>query len=1177
MVEAKIFPDMLEAQCHSFCWFLSTGLKEEFSSVSKKYSYTNDITYTILGGEYSLKLPKYGDSEKYYIERLNFNNTIKIKVPIRIKIKKKIKNYIVIENLIIYFPMMTAYATFLVNGLERVILSQISRSPGIIFDKTNKRLTKRIKNLVLPFNSFHIQNLYRTNYPRSEPKYGELNISDYNVKFDFEDDYFDPEQEHAYFFPPIDPKVKDFFDSFDFKEDSNFNYDSEDEEFKFRDKTLDKKQLHIYFQKILYSKRIKENIYSAVLIPESGPWTVFKMKEKKIEDNSNAFLIDILLSSNRFSEISIFDTLRNIGLTDFEIYNNLTYSNWFYSSKPLYNINKKFKADYKYKNFLKIFDPAQIPIGSIGRLKINNLLNLPINESIISITYNDIFAIIDKFAEFMIKEQFIDDKEHLKNKRIKLPGKILQDVIHRGFYRLITGLSRRNMTDKISKINLNHHIISNSLSEFFTSSSLCQFLDQINPLSTLTHSRRISYYGNGGLKKGAVSLNVRDIHPSQYGRICPVETVEGSNVGAVNSLAIYAKINKTGLLETPFWRVINGKVLKEANPLYLTADIEDSYKIAAADTLIDSKNYLTDKYITVRYRQRFINVPPGEVDFLAISPIQIVSIAASLVPFFEHNDANRVLMGSSMQRQSVPLLYSQKPIVGTGFETLVVTNSETILKSKSSGIVDFVSSNKIIINQSKDCSFTYNLQKQAFSNQKTYVNQRPIVWKGETVKCNQSLTDGPSILDGELSLGRNLLVAYMPWHGYNFEDAILINERLIYDNVFTSIHVEKYRTELGTNKNIKEYFTKKIPKVEISLTKNLDENGIIKVGTVVKSGDILAGKVALPPKKDERPISKLIRAAFKDKSPYSINMSLKLPNGKYGRIIRVSTSTTRKKNIINQVVIWIVQIRKIQVGDKLAGRHGNKGVISKVLARQDMPFLPDGTPIDILLNPLGVPSRMNVGQLYECLLGLAGSNLNKRFKVLPFDEMYGPETSRILINKKLRQASIKQNKSWLFNPYMPGKMVLIDGQTGIEFENPITVGNAYILKLIHLVDDKIHSRYIGPYSVITQQPVRGKALRGGQRFGEMEVWALEGFGAAHSLRELLTIKSDNIIERDQSVSNIGQEGEPTGNFGVPESFKVFLQELRAVGLDIKTYKLKNFTSIKSNGSNEVQTLQQNIN
>ena len=540
--------------------------------------------------------------------------------------------------------------------------------------------------------------------------------------------------------------------------------------------------------------------------------------------------------------------------------------------------------------------------------------------------------------------------------------------------------------------------------------------------------------------------------------------------------------------------------------------------------------------------------------------IQVVSVAASLIPFFEHDDANRALMGSNMQRQSVPLILPQKPIVGTGLENQIAMDSGMTLNAQSDGVVHFVTANKIVIKDQNGRKLTYKLQKYLRSNQQTCINHRPIVWQGEKIKSGQILTDGPAITNSELSLGQNVLVGYMPWQGYNFEDAILISERLVYDDIFTSIHIERYKIEIDRNSETSERTTKNIPNLSVSEVKHLNEDGIVTVGTFVKPGDILVGKIISNNTSEQLPESKLLRAIFGAKAKGVKDNSYRMPDGEYGRVIETVTFNRRTKLTykFEKIYVFIAQIRKIQVGDKIAGRHGNKGIISRILPRQDMPFLPDGTPIDIILNPLGVPSRMNVGQLYECLLGLAGDKLNSRFKILPFDEMYGLEISRILINKKLRQASISKNESWLFNPYAPGKMVLIDGRTGKEFENPITVGNAYMLKLIHLVDDKMHARATGPYSLITQQPLRGKAQHGGQRFGEMEVWALEGFGAAFTLKELLTIKSDDMQGRNETLNAI-VKGQQIPKFGIPESFKVLLHELRSIGLDMSTYKIEKFS------------------
>ena len=691
-------------------------------------------------------------------------------------------------------------------------------------------------------------------------------------------------------------------------------------------------------------------------------------------------------------------------------------------------------------------------------------------------------------------------------------------------------------------------------------------MDQTNPLSALTHKRRISSLGPGGFNRDRISFAVRDIHPSHYGRICPIETPEGQNVGLIASLTTCARVNQSGFIETPFWRVINGKVIKTGNPIYLTADLEDFYKIAPSDISVNSNNYLSAKSIPVRYKQDFLTVKPFEVDFIFISNVQIVSAAASLIPFFEHDDANRALMGSNMQRQSVPLLLTQKPIVGTGLENQIAVDSGFAITSMTSGIVSYVSAEKIIVNNIVGKPVKYNLQKYQRSNQETCINQRPLVWLGDKIESGQIIADGPATEGGELSLGQNVLVAYMPWNGYNFEDAILINERLVYEDIFTSIHIQRYEIDIAQTNEGLEKTTKNIPNLNSSDIQQLDNEGIVYKGTFVKPGDILVGKVTPKDDSEQLPEAKLLRAIFGTKAKDVRDTSLRMPNGECGRVIDIEI-LRRKSSTINsstlglpeKIRIFIAQLRKIQVGDKIAGRHGNKGIISRILPRHDMPFLPDGTPIDIILNPLGVPSRMNVGQLYECLLGLAGQKLNRRFKILPFDEMYGQEISRILISKKLRQASIENNQAWLFNPYSPGKMILLDGRSGKEFENPITVGNAYILKLIHLVDDKIHARATGPYSLVTQQPLGGKAQHGGQRFGEMEVWALEGFGAAYTLQELLTIKSDDMQGRNDTLNAI-VKGQTIPKSGIPESFKVLLQELRCIGLDISTYKLGKLNS-----------------
>jgi DNA-directed RNA polymerase subunit beta len=936
--------------------------------------------------------------------------------------------------------------------------------------------------------------------------------------------------------------------------------------------------------KLPYNQKYDEkDLYTAILIPEYGSWIRFGF-QRNTKINSYKYPVknqedEIIIQLDKITQKPILYLFKEMGFTDLEIYQNLQYSDFFYFNQPLLMKSRTFDqplsrfhlgSDY-FKNiseFSRIFDSKYYRLGHVGRMKINNRLNLKLSQRLQTITYEDIFAIIDKLISLTISKTIQDDIDHLKNRRVRSVGELLQTLVRIGFQRFSRKIRNNTKKTNFNPLTSNPEfpsflgfgMINSTISEFFGSSQLSQYLDQTNPLSSLTHRRRISGLGPGGFDRDRISFAVRDIHPSHYGRICPIETPEGQNVGLIASLTTHARVNQAGFLETPFWRVLNGKVIKTSQPIYLTADIEDFYKIAPADIATNQENYLTKNIISVRYKQDFISVTPSEVDFIAISPIQVVSVGASLIPFFEHDDANRALMGSNMQRQSVPLIFSQKPIIGTGLENQIATDSGMAVTATSSGVVTFVTANKIVIKNENGGKTSYHLQKYLRSNQQTCINHRPIVWEGEQIKSGQILTDGPAITSSELSLGQNVLVGYMPWQGYNFEDAILISEKLVYDDIFSSIHIERYKIEIDGNSEMGEQLTKNIPNLNPSDVKHLNEDGVVRVGTFVKPGDILVGKVISNNISEQLPEVKLLRAIFGSKAKGVKDNSYRLPDREEGRVIETIAFNhkTRLSYKFIKIYIFVAQIRKIKVGDKIAGRHGNKGIISRILPRQDMPFLPDGTPIDILLNPLGVPSRMNVGQLYECLLGLAGNKLNSRFKILPFDEMYGLEISRILINKKLRQASKVTNQSWLFNPYAPGKMVLVDGRTGVEFENPVTVGTAYMLKLIHLVDDKMHARATGPYSLITQQPLRGKAQQGGQRFGEMEVWALEGFGAAFTLNELLTIKSDDIQGRNETLIGI-VKGQEIPRFGIPESFKVLIQELRSIGLDMTTYKIENFS------------------
>ncbi|NER81997.1 MAG: DNA-directed RNA polymerase subunit beta, partial [Leptolyngbya sp. SIO1D8] len=664
----------------------------------------------------------------------------------------------------------------------------------------------------------------------------------------------------------------------------------------------------------------------------------------------------------------------------------------------------------------------------------------------------------------------------------------------------------------------------------------------------------------GGLTRERAGFAVRDIHPSHYGRICPIETPEGPNAGLIGSLATHGRVNEFGFIETPFYRVENGRVRRDIPPAYMTAAEEDDLRVAAGDMPTDADGYILGDMVPVRYRQDFTATPPDEVDYVAVSPVQIISVATSLIPFLEHDDANRALMGSNMQRQAVPLLRPERPLVGTGLEAQAARDSGMVLVSRTAGEVIYVDAKHIQVRDPEGQIHNYFLQKYQRSNQDTCLNQRPLVFQGDRIQAGQVLADGSAAEGGEIALGQNVLVSYMPWEGYNYEDAILISERLVYDDIYTSIHIEKFEIEARQTKLGPEEITREIPNVGEDALRQLDETGIIRIGAWVESGDILVGKVTPKGESDQPPEEKLLRAIFGEKARDVRDNSLRVPNGEKGRVVDVRVFTREQGDELppgaNMVVrVYVAQKRKIQVGDKMAGRHGNKGIISRILPIEDMPYLPDGTPIDIVLNPLGVPSRMNVGQVFECLLGWAAENLDVRFKITPFDEMYDKEASRNTTHGKLQEARDKTGDDWVFNPDDPGKIQLYDGRTGDPFDRPVTVGKAYMLKLVHLVDDKIHARSTGPYSLVTQQPLGGKAQQGGQRFGEMEVWALEAYGAAYTLQELLTVKSDDMQGRNEALNAI-VKGKAIPRPGTPESFKVLMRELQSLGLDIAVHKVE---------------------
>lgn len=940
----------------------------------------------------------------------------------------------------------------------------------------------------------------------------------------------------------------------------------------------------IYYKREIDKKGRKT--HSATIISNRGAWL-------RIETDKNGL---IWARIGKIRKVSIMIVFKAMGLTKNEIFDALKYPQFLkktiQETDPYLEHDIQHDDDFENESTSTLLSTREIlesrffqskyyDLGKVGRYKINKKLQLNVPENIRVLTVQDILAAVDYLINLEFNIGTLDDIDHLKNRRVRSVGELIQNQVRVGLGRLERMIYKRmgeSSPDSLTLTSLvNPKPLVGAIREFFGSSQLSQFMDQTNPLSEITHKRRLSCLGPGGLSRERAGLAVRDIHPSHYGRICPIETPEGPNAGLIGSLATHSRVNEYGFLESPFYITKNRKVIKSELPIYLAPDQEDQFKVAPGDLLLSCYSSIENTYVPVRYKQEFTTSKAEEVDYVGISPTQAISIATSLIPFLEHDDANRALMGSNMQRQAVPLLKPNRPIVGTGFEEQVALDSGTVVICRHKGIVISVDSKTILVRSlrmnSKGIQHShidrYYLQKYNRSNQDTCINQKPVVSQGEWVQKGDILADGSATVNGELTLGQNILVAYMPWEGYNFEDAILISEKLVYEDIYTSIHIEKYEVDARKTKLGPEKITREIPNVNDHLLRNLDDNGIVIPGARVESGDILVGKVTPKEDLDQHPEGKLLRAIFGEKARDVRDSSLRVPNGVSGTVVNVRRLTGKElpSGVIMMVHVSISQKRKIQVGDKMAGRHGNKGIISKILPRQDMPYLQDGTPVDMVLNPLGVPSRMNVGQVFECLLGLAGEYLSENYKLMPFDEMYGKETSRGLVYSKLYEASKKTGYPWLFNIQSPGKSKLFDGRTGEPFDQPVTIGKAYMLKLVHLVDDKIHARSTGPYSLVTQQPLGGRAKHGGQRLGEMEVWALEGFGAAYTLQELLTIKSDDMKGRNDALNAI-IKGRPIPKPGTPESFKVLIRELQSLCLDIGVYKVH-----KSNKNQEIDLMQ----
>lgn len=895
-------------------------------------------------------------------------------------------------------------------------------------------------------------------------------------------------------------------------------------------------------------------IISANIIPNRGAWIEFEYDKKRIisvrVDRTRKMPSTVLFRALGYgSDPELLDLFNDHEV----IHDTIERDNTDSEDEALIELYKRLRPGEpptieSAKNLINslFFDPKRYDMAAVGRYKLNKKLGLDVDPDKRCLDKRDIVETV-RYMLMIIDNHpnaEIDDIDHLGNRRLKTVGELLQNQFRIGLSRMERVVKERMTIQDIDVVTpqalINTRPVVAAIQEFFGSSQLSQFMDQTNPLSELTHKRRLSALGPGGLSRDRAGFEVRDVHHSHYGRICPIETPEGPNIGLIGSMSCYARTNQFGFLETPYRKVIDGKPTDEIE--YLTADEEDNYIIAQANEPFDENNGFKHDLVIARHRGDILEVPPDKVDYMDVSPKQLVGVSAAMIPFLENDDANRALMGANMQRQAVPLLRTDAPIIGTGMEYKAAKDSGAVVLARNSGTVIKVSADRILIKNDEGNVDSYKLLKFKRSNQGSCINQRPIVRKGDRVKKGEIIADGPSTDKGEMALGRNTLIAFMPWEGYNYEDAILISEKLVQEDAFTSVHIEEHEAEARDTKLGSEEITRDIPNVGEAALKNLDDRGIIRIGAEVKEGDILVGKVTPKGETELSAEERLLRAIFGEKAREVRDTSLKVPHGEEGIVVDVKVFSREQgdelKPGVNKLVrVYIATKRKISVGDKMAGRHGNKGVISRILPEEDMPFLPNGEPVEIVLNPLSVPSRMNIGQVLETHLGMAAKALGLYVETPVFNGALEEEVEDLL-----EKAGLDRD----------GKTVLYDGRTGEPFNSRVTVGYMYILKLHHLVDDKIHARSTGPYSLVTQQPLGGKAQFGGQRFGEMEVWALEAYGASYSLQEMLTVKSDDVVGRVKTYEAI-VKGENVPEPGIPESFKVLIKEMQSLGLDARIF------------------------
>lgn len=1132
-------PNLIEVQLDSYDWFLKEGLQEVFDDINPIQDYTGNLNLEFVG--YKLDL----DSIKYSVEECKERDST-YAAPLKVKVRLLNKETGEIKEQEVFmgdFPLMTEQGTFIINGAERVIVSQLVRSPGVYYDMTvDKTGSKLFSATVIPNRGAWLE--YETDsnniiYVRIDKTrklpitilaralgYGtdaeiiEFFGEDERLKATIEKDNTKTREEALLeIYKRLRPGEPPTVDSAESLIESLF--------FDAKRYDLSRVGRYKFNKKLAIHLRITNQIADQDIVnPQTGE--ILVQKGEKIDKDKA-----IEIQNCGINEVYI-----KIDDKSFKVIGNHFVDIHSLVSFDISDLNIK---EYVFYPVLKEILDNYADEESIKEEIRKNIYRL-IPKHIIR---EDIYATINYELGLSYDIGYKDDIDHLGNRRLRSVGELLQNQFRIGLSRMERVVKERMTIQDQEVITpqalINIRPVAASIKEFFGSSQLSQFMDQTNPLSELTHKRRLSALGPGGLSRERAGFEVRDVHHSHYGRMCPIETPEGPNIGLINSLATFAKVNEYGFIETPYRR-IDPKNKRATNDIvYMTADEEDLYVIARSDEPIDEKGYFLDDKVTVRAKEEVLVVPVSEVEYMDISPRQLVSVATAMIPFLENDDASRALMGSNMQRQAVPLLKPQAPIVGTGIEYKAATDSGVLPKAKNAGTVVYVSADEIRVRRDSDGGIDkYKLLKFKRSNQGTCINQRPIVSKDEVVAKETLLADGPSTDLGEIALGKNILMGFITWEGYNYEDAMLISEQLVKEDVFTSIHIEEYEAEARDTKLGPEEITRDIPNVGEEALKDIDERGIIRIGAEVRSGDILVGKVTPKGETELTAEERLLRAIFGEKAREVRDTSLRVPHGEAGIIVDVKIFTRENGDElppgVNKLVrCYIAQKRKISVGDKMAGRHGNKGVISRVLPEEDMPFLPDGRPLQICLNPLGVPSRMNIGQVLEVHLGLAASKLGWHIATPVFD---GAIESDIV--DCLRKAGYSED----------GKTVLYDGRTGEPFDNRVTVGYMYILKLAHLVDDKIHARSTGPYSLVTQQPLGGKAQFGGQRFGEMEVWALEAYGAAHTLQEILTVKSDDVVGRVKTYEAI-VKGENIPEPGVPESFKVLIKELQALCLDVK--------------------------